>query len=300
MTILLKTNMTAAPSDFYEQQKYLRKIRALPLLTHDQEYQLAKEWRDQQNPKAVEKLITSHLRLVAKIAQGYRGYGLPISDLIAEGNVGIMQAIKHYDPDRGYRFSTYAMWWIRASIQDYILQSWSLVKLGTTRAQKKLFFNLRKTEKKLHPENQPDTELTLEKVKAIAKNLDVKEEEVWLMHQRLAVKDHSLNQPMQEDNDTQWIEWIADEGDNQEIQLVQQDELKKRKELFAKALACLNAREHQIIVDRRLTEPPFTLEQIGEKMQISRERVRQLENEAFLKLQKQIKRLVSKPGWHHI
>ena len=288
------------PADFKENQHYLRKIRALPLLSQDQEYQLAKEWREQQKDAAVEQLIASHLRLVAKIAQGYRGYGLPISDLIAEGNVGIMQAMKHYDPDRGYRFSTYAMWWIRASIQDYILQSWSLVKMGTTRAQKKLFFNLRKTQKVLASEHQTDLNLTPEKVKEIAKRLDVKEEEVWQMHQRLSSKDSSLNQTMQEDEDTEWIEWLTDERENQEIQLAQHDEMRKRKNLFQKALACLSSREHQILVDRRLTEPPLTLEQLSEKTGLSRERVRQIENKAFLKIQKQIKRLVSVPGWHHV
>ena len=290
------------PSFPYDQENkvYFQKIRNLPLLTQEQEYELAKKWRDQQDLKAVEKLIASHLKLVAKVASGYRGYGLPLNDLISEGNVGIMQATKHYDPERGFRFSTYAMWWIRASIQDYILQSWSLVKLGTTRAQKKLFFNLRKTQQKLKTESEVEAELTADQVKAIAIKLEVKEEEVWQMHQRLHFKDHSLNQTMPGDGENEWIEWISDDTDNQEIQLAQHDEYEKRKKLFDKALHCLTEREHQILVDRRLTEPPFTLENISEKIKISRERVRQIENQAFLKVQKQIKRLVATPDWHHL
>lgn len=292
--------MTNTSSYESENKIYFQKIRKLPLLTQDQEYQLAKQWRDQQDHKAIEQLITSHLKLVAKIAAGYRGYGLPLNDLISEGNIGIMQAVKHYDPERGYRFSTYAMWWIRASIQDHILQSWSLVKLGTTRAQKKLFFSLRKTQQKLKNDREVEAELTEEQVKAIAVKLEVKEEEVWQMHQRLYSKDHSLNQTMPGDGESEWIEWIADSADNQEIQLAQHDEYQKRKKLFGQALHCLNEREHQILVDRRLTEPPFTLEYISEKIKISRERVSQIENQAFAKIQKQIKRLVARPGWHHI
>jgi RNA polymerase sigma-32 factor len=283
-----------------ESQAYLRKIRSIPLLTQDQEYQLAKQWRDTQDSNALEKLIASHLKLVAKIAGGYRGYGLPLSDLIAEGNIGIMQALKNYDPERGYRFSTYALWWIKASIHNYILQSWSLVKLGTTRSQKKLFFGLRKAQQTLKQDNETEAEMSEERVKQIAAELEVKEEEVWQMHQRLNFKDHSLNYSAHEEGDSEWIEWIIDERDNQEIQLAHQDEYNKRKRLFDKALDCLTQREHEVLASRRLKEPPYTLEQIGEKMSISRERVRQIENEAFLKLQKQIKRLVSNPGWQHV
>ncbi len=283
-----------------ESQAYLRKIRSIPLLTQDQEYQLAKQWRDTQDSNALEKLIASHLKLVAKIAGGYRGYGLPLSDLIAEGNIGIMQALKNYDPERGYRFSTYALWWIKASMHDYILQSWSLVKMGTTRSQKKLFFGLRKTQQSLKQDNETEAELTEERVKQIAAELEVKEEEVWQMHQRLNFKDHSLNYSTHEEGDSEWIEWIVDERDNQEIQLAHQDEYNKRKRLFDKALDCLTQREHEVLASRRLKEPPYTLEQIAEKLSLSRERVRQIENEAFLKLQKQIKRLVSNPGWQHV
>lgn len=286
--------MKSSPSWGQESQSYLQKIRKLPLLTQEQEYQLAREWRDHQNPKAVEKIIASHLKLVAKIASGYRGYGLPLGDMIAEGNIGIMQAVKHYDPGKGYRFSTYAMWWIRASIQDYILHSWSLVKLGTTRAQKKLFFNLRKTQQKLKSDKEVEAQLTDEQIKIIAAKLDVKEEEVLQMHQRLYFKDHSLNQTTSTDSENEWVEWIADERENQEIQLVQEDEYRKRKKLFDQALICLTEREHKIFVERRLKEPPSTLETLSEDIKVSRERVRQIENEAFLKIQKQIKRLSHK------
>ncbi len=278
---------------------FIRKIRKLPMLSHEQEYMLAKQWREQQDKKAIDQLISSHLKLVAKIASGYRGYGLPVSDLISEGNLGMMQAMKHYDPDKGYRFSTYAMWWIRASIQEYILQSWSLVKIGTTGAQKKLFFSLRKTQSKLNLSSENENGLTSEKIKAIAEKLSVKEEEVIQMNQRLGNRDHSLNMPLntQEENSSEWIEWIADERDNQEIHIVQADEMNKRRILFTKAISCLNQREHIILVDRRLTEPPLTLEEISTKMGISRERVRQIENSGFEKIRKQVKRL---SAHHHL
>ncbi|MCX7338522.1 MAG: RNA polymerase sigma factor RpoH [Alphaproteobacteria bacterium] len=283
-----------------ENRDYIRKIRQLPMLTSEEEYTLAKDWRERQDYKSVEKLINSHLRLVAKIAQGYRGYGLPLSDLIAEGNVGILQAMKHYDPDKGFRFSTYAMWWIRASMQEYILQSWSLVKIGTTRAQKKLFFGLRKAQHQIDQELELDGNLeghqdglTPEKIKKIAEKLLVTPEEVLQMHQRLGAKDHSLNSPRgnSEDSTSEWIEWIADESDNQEIQLAQQDEMTERKRLFDQAMTCLDKREHAIFVKRRLAEPPRTLEELSTKLGISRERVRQIENKAFEKIQKFIKRL---------
>ncbi len=281
-------------------QHYMRKIRKLPMLTGEQEYILAKQWREQQDKKAVDKLVSCHLKLVAKIASGYRGYGLPVSDLIAEGNLGMMQAMKHYDPDKGFRLSTYAMWWIRASIQEYILQSWSLVKIGTTGAQKKLFFSLRKTQSKLSLASESDHGLTPEKIKAIAEKLSVKEEEVLQMHQRLG-RDHSLNAPLgsQEESAGEWIEWIADERDNQETHVVQIDEMNKRRSLFEQAVLCLNQREHIVLVDRRLKEPPLTLEELSAKMGISRERVRQIENAAFEKMRKQVKRLAT-PHYHHV
>jgi RNA polymerase sigma-32 factor len=288
-------------SDLDTDQHYIRKIRKLPMLSSEQEYILAKQWRDQQDRKAIDKLISCHLKLVAKIASGYRGYGLPISDLIAEGNLGMMQAMKHYDPDKGYRFSTYAMWWIRASIQEYILQSWSLVKIGTTGAQKKLFFSLRKTQSKLNLPSENDDGLSPEKIKAIAIKLSVKEEEVLQMHQRLSGRDHSLNAPLntQEESASEWIEWIVDERENQETHTVQADEINKRRALFTKAISCLNQREHIILVDRRLKEPPLTLEEISSRMGISRERVRQIESTAFEKIRKQVKRL-SIHHYHHM
>lgn len=287
-------------SDHESNQHYIRKIRKLPMLSQEQEYILAKQWRDQQDKKAIDQLISCHLKLVAKIASGYRGYGLPISDLIAEGNLGMMNAMKHYDPDKGYRFSTYAMWWVRASIQEHILQSWSLVKIGTTSAQKKLFFSLRKTQSQLNLPNENDDGLTPDKITAIAKKLSVKEEEVIQMNQRLG-RDHSLNSPVgsQEESSNEWIEWIMDERDNQETQVVQNDEMNKRRDLFTQAVTCLNQREHIVLADRRLKEPPLTLEEISTKMGISRERVRQIENSAFEKVRKQVKRLAA-PHYHHI
>lgn len=280
---------------------YINKIKKLPILSNEEEYILAKQWKEKQDSKAIEAILNSHLRLVAKIATGYRGYGLPISDLIAEGNLGMMQAMKHYDPEKGFRFSTYAMWWIKASMQEYILQSWSLVKIGTTNAQKKLFFSLKKTHAKLNQDTPNDEELSEEKIKRIAEKLSVKEDEVKQMHQRLGARDHSLNAPMgnQDESTTEWIEWISDEKDNQEIKIIQADEMKKRRTLFSKALTCLNQREHIILYDRRLKEPPLTLEEISSKLNISRERVRQIENSAFDKLKKQIKRLTT-PHSHHM
>ncbi|MBY0280892.1 MAG: RNA polymerase sigma factor RpoH [Alphaproteobacteria bacterium] len=280
---------------------YINQIKKLPILSNEEEYMLAKQWRDSQDSKAIEALLNSHLRLVAKIASGYRGYGLPLSDLIAEGNLGMMQAMKHYDPEKGFRFSTYAMWWIKASMQEYILQSWSLVKIGTTRAQKKLFFSLKKTHAKLNQDTPNEDGLSIEKIKAIAAKLSVKEEEVEQMHQRLGARDNSLNVPIgnQDEKATEWIEWITDENDNQEIKIIQADEMKKRRTLFKDALACLNQREHIILYDRRLKEPPLTLEEISSKLKISRERVRQIENTAFDKLRKQIKRHATS-HYHHI
>jgi RNA polymerase sigma-32 factor len=287
----------------YENHHYVQKIKKIPLLENDEEYVLAKQWRDHNDAKAIEKLISSHLRLVLKVANGYRGYGLPLSDLIAEGNLGMMQAIKHYDPEKGFRFATYASWWIRANINEYILQSWSLVKMGTTSAQKKLFFSLRRTEQALEAEEESkhlEHGLTREKAKKIANKLDVSEEEVFLMHQRLSGRDHSLNAPLgSDDQDSEWIEWIADDKQNQELSIVENDEMEKRKKLFEQALSCLNEREHLILKSRRLMEPPKTLEELSSSVGISRERVRQIENKAFEKLQKNVKK-ISQTRFHNI
>ncbi|MBM3632890.1 MAG: RNA polymerase sigma factor RpoH [Alphaproteobacteria bacterium] len=269
---------------------YVRQIRNLPMLTLEEEYELAKKWRDDGDSQAVEQLVASHLRLVAKVASGYRGYGLPLSDLVAEGNIGMMQAMKHYDPDRGFRLSTYAMWWIKASIQDYILRTWSLVKIGTTSAQKRLFFSLRKAQRQIHAFEEG--ELNPEIVAALAKKLSVDESEIHDMNQRLA-GDRSLNVTVRtsEEEAPEWIEWLVDDRENQEMQTIHSDELSKRRTLLENAMTCLNEREHQIFRERRLKDPPLTLEEISANVGISRERVRQIEFRSFEKIQKEIKRL---------
>jgi RNA polymerase sigma-32 factor len=271
---------------------YVRQIRNLPMLTLEEEYDLAKKWRDEGDSKAVEQLVSSHLRLVAKVAAGYRGYGLPLSDLVAEGNIGIMQAMKHYDPDRGFRLSTYAMWWIKASIQDYILRTWSLVKIGTTSAQKRLFFSLRRTQRQLHAFEEG--ELSPEMVAALALKLDVDESEIHDMHQRLA-GDRSLNVVVRtsEEDSPEWIEWLVDDREDQEMQVIHANELSLRRDLLERAIDSLSEREQQIFVDRRLKDPPLTLEEISTNVGISRERVRQIEYQAFEKIQKHIKRLAA-------
>lgn len=277
-----------------EMNHYLNLIRQIPLLTENEEYELAKEWREKGDRQAIDRLLQSHLRLVAKVAAGYRGYGLPLSDLIAEGNLGMMQAIKHYDPGKGFRFSTYALWWIKASIQEYVLRSWSLVKIGTTAAQKRLFFNLRKTKKEAPQHESAQGELTPEMAQYIAKKLNVKEAEVYQMNQRLG-GDYSLNASQSQsggEGETEWIEWLTDESDDQEIALIQQDEMKKRHDLLETAMQTLSQRERLIFIDRRLTEPPLTLEVLSDKYTISRERIRQIEVHAFEKLQKAIKNLI--------
>ena len=270
-------------------QHYVRQIRNLPMLTLEEEYELDKKWRNEGNSEAIERLVASHLRLVAKIANGYRGYGLPLSDLVAEGNIGMMQAMKHYDPERGFRLSTYAMWWIKASIQDYILRTWSLVKIGTTSAQKRLFFSLRKAQRKIHAFEEG--ELSPEIVSALAKKLSVQEAEVIQMNQRLS-GDRSLNVMVRSSDDEapEWIEWLVDEREDQEMRAIHCDEMSKRRNLLDNAMTCLNQREHQIFIERRLKEPPSTLEEISSRIGISRERVRQIEYRAFEKIQKQIKR----------
>jgi RNA polymerase sigma-32 factor len=275
----------------YKNSHYARRIKKMPILTINEEYELAKKWREKGDPEAVEKLVSSHLRLVAKIAAGYRGYGLPITDLISEGHIGIMQAMKHFDPDRGFRLSTYAIWWIRASIQEYILYTWSIVKIGTTAAQKKLFFNLRK-EKKLSETNE-EASLTQDQISKIALKMGVKESEVIEMNQRIRSQDHSLNAPIgnASEGESEWIDWLTDERDNQEVVAIHLDELKKRRQLLDQAMMHLSYREQDIIIHRRLKEPADSLEKLSIKLGISRERVRQIEIKAFGKLQKAIKRL---------
>ncbi|WP_029009825.1 RNA polymerase sigma factor RpoH [Azospirillum halopraeferens] len=267
--------------------RYLQEIRKFPMLDPQEEFMLAKRWQEHADSDAAHRLVTSHLRLVAKIAMGYRGYGLPVSELISEGNVGMMQAVKRFDPDRGFRLATYAMWWIRAAIQEYILHSWSLVKMGTTAAQKKLFFNLRKLKGQMQAIDEGD--LSPENVKAIAQKLEVPEQDVVAMNRRLASPDHSLNAPLRADSEGEWQDWLVDETSNQEITLAEREELGKRRKLLTQAMANLNERERDILSERRLRDDPTTLEDLSQRYGISRERVRQIEVRAFEKLQKAIK-----------
>jgi RNA polymerase sigma-32 factor len=267
--------------------RYLQEIRKFPMLQPEEEYMLAKRWREHGDPDAAQRLVTSHLRLVAKIAMGYRGYGLPLSELISEGNVGMMQAVKRFDPERGFRLATYAMWWIRASIQEYILHSWSLVKMGTTAAQKKLFFNLRKLKGQLQAID--DGDLSPENVKKIATELGVAEADVVSMNRRLAAPDHSLNAPLRSDGEGEWQDWLVDEVDDQETSLGERQELGLRRDLLRAAMSHLTPRERDILAERRLRDAPTTLEDLSQKYGISRERVRQIEVRAFEKLQKAIK-----------
>ena len=262
---------------------YLAQIRKFPMLDAEEEYMLAKNWRKTGSLKSAEKLVTSHLRLVAKIAMGYKGYGLPVNEMISEGNVGLMQAVKKFEPEKGFRLATYAMWWIKAAIQEYILRSWSLVKIGTTTAQKKLFFNLKKIKNKIAPRTEGD--LRNEHVSEIAKKLNVKEEEVVSMNRRLSGKEHSLNAPIGEDGD-QWQDWVVDKEMDQELRFAQQEEMGQRKDLLQDSIKILNEREKEILYARRLTDEPLTLEDLSKKYKISRERIRQIENKAFEKLQK--------------
>ena len=267
--------------------RYLQDIRKFPMLEPNEEYMLAKSWREHDDTEAAHKLVTSHLRLVAKIAMGYRGYGLPVSELISEGNVGMMQAVKRFDPERGFRLATYAMWWIRAAIQEYILHSWSLVKMGTTAAQKKLFFNLRKLKGQMQAIEEGD--LSPEQVSKIATTLDVPEDDVVQMNRRLAAPDHSLNAPLRIDGDGEWQDWLVDDSDDQETLLAENEELGKRRALLTNAMKALNERERHILEQRRLREDPTTLEDLSQHYGISRERVRQIEVRAFEKLQKAIR-----------
>ena len=268
--------------------RYLQEIRKFPMLEPEQEYMLAKAWREKDDIDSAHQLVTSHLRLVAKIAMGYRGYGLPVGELIAEGNVGMMQAVKRFDPERGFRLATYAMWWIRAAIQEYILRSWSLVKIGTTAAQKKLFFNLRKIKGQLQAIEEGD--LHPDQVALIAKKLNVPEQDVVSMNRRLAAPDNSLNAPVRADSEGEWQDWLVDDTIDQETQLAESEELSNRRDLLKQAMTHLNDRERHILTERRLQESPTTLEDLSKEYDISRERVRQIEVRAFEKLQKAMRK----------
>ena len=263
--------------------EYLTQIKKFPMLDAEEEYMLAKNWRSTGNLKSAEKLVTSHLRLVAKIAMGYKGYGLPVNEMISEGNIGLMQAVKKFEPEKGFRLATYAMWWIKASIQEYILRSWSLVKIGTTTAQKKLFFNLKKIKNQIAPKAEGD--LKDEHVSEIANKLDVSKDEVVSMNRRLSGKELSLNAPIGEDGD-EWQDWIVDKELDHDLKFAQQEEMKQRKDLLTDSIKILNDREKDILYARRLDENPKTLEDLSKKFKISRERIRQIENKAFEKLQK--------------
>jgi RNA polymerase sigma-32 factor len=263
---------------------YLAQIKKFPMLDAEEEYMLAKNWRESGNLKSAHKLVTSHLRLVAKIAMGYRGYGLPVNELISEGNIGLMQAVKKFDPEKGFRLATYAMWWIKASIQEYVLRSWSLVKMGTTTAQKKLFFNLKKLKNKIAPEQEGD--LRPEHVQEISRRLNVNSKEVVNMNRRLMGHEKSLNDPIKAGETDEWQDWLVDDSLDQELIVSQKQEYDDKKDLLYDAIKILNDREKEIIEARRLSENPKTLEVLSKKYKISRERIRQIETKAFEKLQK--------------
>jgi RNA polymerase sigma-32 factor len=267
--------------------RYLQVIRRYPMLTHEEEIALAERWRDHKDDDAAHQLVNSHLRLVAKIAMGYRGYGLPVGELISEGNVGMMQAVKRFDPDKGFRLATYAMWWIRASMQEYILHSWSLVKMGTTAAQKKLFFNLRRIKSELQAIH--DGDLTPEQTELVATRLKVSEQEVTNMNRRLAGPDHSLNAPLRDDSEGEWIDWLEDDGDNQETLVAERQESRNRHKMLQGAMMCLTERERHILTERRLKDEPMTLQDLSDVYGISRERVRQIEVRAFEKVRKSVR-----------
>ncbi|WP_246526617.1 RNA polymerase sigma factor RpoH [Plastoroseomonas hellenica] len=270
--------------------RYLQDIRKFPMLSPEEELDLAKRWKDKGDSDAAHKLVTSHLRLVAKIAMGYRGYGLPVGELISEGNVGMMQAVRRFDPERGFRLATYAMWWIRAAIQEYILHSWSLVKMGTTAAQKKLFFNLRRLKGQMAALEEGD--LKPEHVTKIADTLQVPEQDVVSMNRRLASSDQSLNAPVRADSEGEWQDWLVDDSESQEDELAERQDMSNRRELLGQALKTLNERERHILIERRLKEEPTTLEELSQQYNISRERVRQIEVRAFEKLQKSMKQQI--------
>ncbi|MDD7972454.1 RNA polymerase sigma factor RpoH [Roseinatronobacter alkalisoli] len=284
-----------APSPEQGLNRYMQEIRRFPMLEPEEEFMLAKRWVDHQDTEAAHKLVTSHLRLAAKIAMGYRGYGLPQAEVISEANVGLMQAVKRFDPDKGFRLATYAMWWIRASIQEYVLRSWSLVKLGTTSAQKKLFFNLRKAKSKIGA--LEDGDLRPENVAQIARDLNVSEGEVIAMNRRLSGGDSSLNATMgSEEGASSWQDWLEDEDANQAEDYAERDELELRRELLLEAMDALNDRERDILTARRLSEEPVTLEDLSQQFDVSRERIRQIEVRAFEKLQARMRTLARDKG----
>jgi RNA polymerase sigma-32 factor len=285
-----------APSPEQGLSRYLQEIRKFPMLDPDEEYMLAKAWADHEDKDAAHKLVTSHLRLAAKIAMGYRGYGLPTAEVISEANVGLMQAVKRFDPEKGFRLATYAMWWIRASIQEYILRSWSLVKMGTTAAQKKLFFNLRKAKSRIGALEEGD--MRPENVEDIARNLGVTPEEVISMNRRLSGGDASLNAPLKSDGEgtAEWQDWLADDSADQAAELAEKDELESRRGLLLEAMETLNERERHILTERRLKDDPVTLEELSKVYDVSRERVRQIEVRAFEKLQKKMRDLAAEKG----
>ncbi len=285
-----------APSPEQGLNRYLQEIRKFPLLEPEEEYMLAKRWVDHEDSSAAHRMVTSHLRLAAKIAMGYRGYGLPQAEVISEANVGLMQAVKRFDPEKGFRLATYAMWWIRASIQEYILRSWSLVKLGTTSAQKKLFFNLRKAKSRIGALEEGD--LRPEHVQKIAHDLNVTEEEVISMNRRLSGGDASLNATVGSEGEgtAQWQDWLEDEDADQATSYAESDELKVRRELLERAMEALNEREKDILIQRRLVDDPVTLEDLSEQYKVSRERIRQIEVRAFEKLQNAMRELAREKG----
>jgi RNA polymerase sigma-32 factor len=285
----MATILTVAPEG--DLTRYLQEIRKFPMLSAEEELALSLAWRDRQEVSAAHRLVTSHLRLVAKMAMGYRGYGLPVGELIGEGNVGLMQAVQRFDPDRGFRVATYAMWWIRAALNEYVLRNWSLVRMGTTAAQKKLFFNLRRLKGQMHALDEGD--LKPEQVSAIATALDVPEQDVVSMNQRLAASDYSLNAVVGEDKDSEWQDWLADERDSPEVALAEQEEASDRAALLSDALKTLKERERHILTERRLKDEPSTLEELAQHYGVSRERIRQLEVRAFEKVQKAMKTQVA-------
>jgi RNA polymerase sigma-32 factor len=288
----LKTSIALSPEQGLS--RYLTEIRKFPMLEKQQEFMLAKRWQEHEDTDAAEQMVTSHLRLVAKIAMGYRGYGLPMAEVISEGNVGLMQAVKKFDPDKGFRLATYAMWWIRAAIQEYILRSWSLVKLGTTAAQKKLFFNLRRIKGEINALESGD--LNPDQVKEIAERLNVSEKDVLSMNGRMSGSDASLNAPMGQEGDMEWQDWLTDDDPGQAESYANRQEFDSRMTLLQEAMADLSEREQHILQERRLTDEPKTLEELSEVYNVSRERIRQIEVRAFEKIQKAMKRMAKEQG----
>ncbi len=285
---MARSSLPAIASGDAGLSRYLDEIRRFPMLQPQEEYMLAKRYKEHEDPEAAERLVNSHLRLVAKIAMGYRGYGLPIGEVVSEGNVGLMQAVKRFDPEKGFRLATYAMWWIKAAIQEYILRSWSLVKMGTTANQKRLFFNLRKVKGQIQAIEEGD--LHPEQVKEISERLGVTEDEVISMNRRMSGPDNSLNAPLRQDSESgEWQDWLVDDAADQEATLGESEEMELRREMLAAAMETLNEREMHILTERRLKDEPATLEDLSQEYGISRERVRQIEVRAFEKLQKAMK-----------